>query len=301
VREPLARTFGDPSLEIAYWLPAEQRYVDAAGETVALSASDETRSVTLLTHGNDPVAALLHDPSLFEDALFLDAVGAATQLALENARLQAELRAQLAEVHNSRARILAAGDEERRRLERDLHDGAQQRLLTTRLALQLVRDRATSRDTELEALIHEADTEVQSALEEIRALARGLHPAILTENGLGPALAALGRRSPIPVEITGLPAERLPVAVETAVYFLAAEAITNAAKHAVASRVRVDVQRRGGRAIVVVDDDGVGGADATAGGGLSGLHDRIEALGGNLALTSYRDAGTELRAEIPCA
>jgi signal transduction histidine kinase len=301
VREPLARALGDPSLEISYWLPEEQRYVDASGKTVALSSYDESRTVTLLTHGDDPVAALLHDPSLLEDAVFLDAVSAATQLALENAGLQAELRAQLGELHGSRARILAAGDEERRRLERDLHDGAQQRLLTTRLALQLVRERAAPKDTELAALITEADTELQSALEEIRALARGLHPAILTDDGLDAALAALARRSPIPVEITGTPTERLPVAVETAVYFLAAEAITNAAKHALASRVRVDVQRRDGRALIVVDDDGVGGANATAGGGLSGLRDRIEALGGHLALTSQRGAGTELRAEIPCA
>jgi signal transduction histidine kinase len=301
VREPLSRALGDPSLQIAFWLPAEERYVDPTGQTVELPTASRTRAVTLLEHASRPVAALIHDPSLFEDPTFLEAVGAATRITLENARLQAELRAQLTEVRASRARILAAGDEERRRLERDLHDGAQQRLLATRLALQLVRDRAPEGDAEVEALLGEADAEVQSAVEEIRALARGLHPAILSEDGLAAALAALARRSPIPVEISAVPAERLPVDVETAAYFLAAEGIANAAKHASASRVRVGVRRRDGRAVVLVDDDGVGGAEASPGSGLSGLRDRIEALGGRFALTSQPGGGTELRAEIPCA
>jgi signal transduction histidine kinase len=204
-------------------------------------------------------------------------------------------------VQASRARILAAGDEERRRLERDLHDGAQQRLLATRLALRLVRDHAPEGDAEIKALLREADGEVQGALEEIRALARGLHPAILSEDGLAAALAALARRSPIPVEITAVPTTRLPADIETAAYFLAAEAIANAAKHAGASRVRVGVQRSDCEAVVLVDDDGIGGARLTSGGGLNGLRDRIEALGGHFALTSQPGAGTELRAEIPCA
>lgn len=301
VRAPLSRTLGDPSLDVAFSVPSEDRYVDPDGETVELPTADPTRAVTVLEHASRPVAALIHDPSLREDPTLLDAVGAATVLTLENARLQAELHAQLAEVRASRARILAAGDEERRRIERDLHDGAQQRLLATRLALQLVRDRTAQGDAEIEALLGEADGEVQGALEEIRALARGLHPAILSEDGLAAALAALARRSPIPVEITALPAGRLPADIERAAYFLAAEAIANAAKHAGASRVRVGVQRSDGQAVVLVDDDGVGGARLTSDGGLNGLRDRIEALGGRFALTSEPGAGTELRAEIPCA
>lgn len=300
VREPLSRALGDPSLAIAFCLPAERRYVDSTGATVELPVADATRAVTLLEDGGRPVAALIHDPSLLEDPTFLDAVGTATRLTLDNARLQAELRVQLAEVRASRARILAAGDEERRRLERDLHDGAQQRLLATRLALQLIRDRTPPGDVEIEALLGEADAEVQGTLEEIRSLARGLHPAILSDDGLAAALAALARRSPIPVEIAAVPATRLPADIETAAYFLAAEAIANAAKHAAASRVRVSVHRTNGRAVVHVDDDGVGGAEATAGGGLSGLRDRVEALGGRFALSSEPGGGTELRVEMPC-
>jgi signal transduction histidine kinase len=301
VRAPLARALGDPSLELAFSLPAEDRYVAPDGSAFELPDTREGRAVSVLEHDDRPVAALVHDPSLLEDNVFLDAVAAAATLALENARLQAELRAQLAEVRASRARILAAGDEERRRLERDLHDGAQQRLLATRLALQLVRDRTARHDSEIEALLGEADAEVQGALDEIRAFARGLHPALLSEEGLTAALAVLARRSPIPVEITEAPTDRLPVAVETAAYFLAAEALANAAKHAAASRVRIDIHQQDGQAVVLIDDDGIGGASATIGGGLSGLRDRIEALGGRFALESPPGGGTQLRAEIPCA
>jgi signal transduction histidine kinase len=300
-REPIRRALGDPSLEIAFWLPSEGRYVDAAGRALHLPEAEPSRAATLLEHAGRPIAALIHDPSLLEDPTLLEAVGAATRLALENARLQAELRAQLEEVRASRARILAAGDEERRRLERDLHDGAQQRLLATRLALQLVRDHADGRNADTAALLDEADAEVQGALEDIRALARGLHPAILSEDGLAAALGTLSRRSPIPLEVTRVPAVRLPAAVETAAYFLAAEALANAVKHAAASRVRIDIQARNGRAVVRVDDDGIGGAAPSPGGGLSGLRDRIEALGGRLAVSSPPGGGTQLRAEIPCA
>jgi signal transduction histidine kinase len=301
VREALARALGDPSLEVAYWLPAEDRFVDAGGTAVQLPAGSATRSVSLLEHADRPVAALIYDSSLLEDAMFLQAVGAATGLALENARLQAELRAQLAEVRASRMRILAAGDEERRRLERDLHDGAQQRLLATRLALQLVRERTAEHDSDAGSLLDEADAEVQGALEDIRTLARGLHPAILSENGLAAALSALARRSSMPVEITHAPVDRLPAQIETAAYFVVAEALTNAAKHAAASRVRIDIQEQNGHVLVLVHDDGVGGASAIPSGGLSGLRDRIEALGGRVAIASPPGGGTSLRAEIPCA
>jgi signal transduction histidine kinase len=203
-------------------------------------------------------------------------------------------------VRASRARILAAGDEERRRLERDLHDGAQQRLLASRLALQLARGRIPS-DPEANALLDEADSEVRGALKDIRSLARGLHPALLSEDGLEPALAALARRSHISVEITDVPRERLPTSIETAIYFLAAEALTNTTKHAGASSARIEVQHYDGQVVVLVADDGVGGATVTPGGGLSGLSDRIEALGGQLTLESRAGQGTRLRGEIPCA
>ena len=191
VRDAIARTLGDESLELGFWLPADERYVDPDGN--ALDPEGEPgRAVTVLEPAGKRVAALVHDPSLLDDPELVEAVGAAASLALENSRLQAELRAQLAEVRASRARIVEAGDAERRRLERDLHDGAQQRLLGIRLALQLARGRLADGGASVEELFAEADAEVVGALEELRALARGIHPAILTEEGLAAALAAPG-------------------------------------------------------------------------------------------------------------
>jgi signal transduction histidine kinase len=299
IRAALASTLGDPSLQVALWLPDQRRYVDLGGAPVELPQGGD-RAVSVIEHEEEPLAALVYDPSLLEDPSFVEAAAATARLALENARLQADLRARLADVHASRVRILAAGDQERRRLERNLHDGAQQRLLATRLALQLVRGRAPP-DPDTEALLDDADAEVQGALDDIRALARGLHPAVLSDEGLEAALAALARRAPIPVEITAIPERRLPLDIETAAYFLAAEALANTVKHAAASRVRIDVQQRNGHAFVLVGDDGIGGATATPGGGLRGLCDRIEALGGELTVASPPGGGTQLLASIPCA
>ena len=202
VRDAIARTLGDPSLELAFWLPEDERYVDADGNALDPEA-EPGRAVTVLEHDGKRLAALVHDPSLLDEPELVEAVGAAASLALENARLQAELRAQLAEVRASRARIVEAGDAERRRLERDLHDGAQQRLLGIRLALQLARGRlADGGASSVDELLAEADAEVVGALAELRALARGIHPAILTEEGLAAALAALARRAPVPVELS---------------------------------------------------------------------------------------------------
>src|SRR5262249_4532872 len=175
IRTALARALGDPSLQVALWLPEQQQYVDLEGAPAPLPTGGD-RAVSVPEHEGEPLAALGYDRFLLEDRSLVEAAAAAARLALENARLNAELRAQLAEVRASRVRILAAGDEERRRIERDLHDGAQQRLLATRLALQLAR-RGARDSQELEVLLDEADAEVQEALDEIRALARGLHPA----------------------------------------------------------------------------------------------------------------------------
>jgi len=300
LREPLARALGDPSLELAFWMPAEARYVDAAGHQTELPTRDPRRAVSVLRHEGQPIAALSYDASLIEEQTFLDAVAAATRLTLENARLQAEVRAQLAEVRASRARILAAGDEERKRLERNLHDGAQQRLLATRLALQMARGELPRGDGAASAIIDEADAELQGALEDIRALARGLHPAILADEGLTAALATLAQRSAVPVEIVCVPTERLPGQIETAAYYLVAEALANAAKHAHASHFRIAVRREHNHAVVLVDDDGRGGATITPGGGLAGLRDRVDAIGGRLRVESHAGAGTHLRAAFPC-
>ena len=255
--------------------------------------------MTVLEHEGNRLAALVHDPALLDDPELVKAVGAAATLALENSRLQAELRAQLAEVRASRARIVEAGDKERRRLERDLHDGAQQHLLGIRLALQLARGQLADGGAALDELLAEADTEAVDALAELRALARGIHPAILTEEGLPAALAALTRRTPVPVELT-VDTDRLPAPVEATAYFVTAEALANIAKHAHATQATVDIARANGRLTVEIADDGVGGADTDA-PGLRGLRDRVEALDGHLRIDSPPGHGTHLTATIPCA
>jgi signal transduction histidine kinase len=298
LRAAIARCLGDPSLGLAFWLPDDRRYVDLDGQALD-PARASGQAVTVLEHDGQRLAALVHDPAVLDEPELLDAVGAAASLALENARLQAELRAQLAEVHASRARIVAAGDAERRRLERDLHDGAQQRLLGIRLALQLARGRVAEADgSSVAELLAEADAEVVDALAELRALARGIHPAILTEEGLGPALAALARRAPVPVEVS-ICGERLPTSVEATAYFVSAEALANVAKHSHASCASVAVTRTNGRVAIEVADDGIGGADA-GGAGLRGLRDRVEALDGRLEVESSSGGGTRVAADIPC-
>jgi PAS domain S-box-containing protein len=214
-------------------------------------------------------------------------------------RLNAELHARLEDLAASRARIVTAGDVERRRLERNLHDGAQQRLVTLTLALRLAAARLDSDPAAVRKALADAGDELALALAELRELARGLHPAVLTDRGLRPAIEMLAGRAPVPVEIAAVPEERLPEPVEAAVYYLIAEALTNVAKYAQASAVRVRVVANEGVVVVEVSDDGVGGADASAGSGLRGLTDRVEALGGSLTIVSTAGTGTSLCAEIP--
>jgi len=301
VREALAHTLGDPTLELALWLPDQGSYVDAQGRPFTLPAPRAERAVTVLGPADAPVAALVHDPVLLERPALLTAAGAAARLALENERLQAELRAQLVELRASRTRIVSAGDAERRRLERDLHDGAQQRLLSLGLALQLVRAKLGDDANGTAELLDEADGELRAALDELRELARGIHPAVLTEQGLAAALQSLAERSPVPVALAEVPGQRLPAPAEAAAYFLVSEALANVAKYARASRVRVRVAQADGRVLVDVDDDGVGGADPSRGSGLRGLTDRVHALEGRFELDSPPGRGTHLHAEIPCA
>ena len=210
-----------------------------------------------------------------------------------------DLRRAMRDVTESRARIVAAGDAERRRVERNLHDGAQQRLVTVALHLHLVKRRLETDPTEVPQLVEAAQTELALALEEIRELVRGLHPRLLSDRGLEPALAGLAERSLLPVEIAETPSARLPPAVEAAAYYLVAEALANAGKHSEASQVRVRVSTDGSCTSVEVVDDGVGGADETAGSGLRGLADRVAALGGELDVVSEPGRGTALRATLP--
>jgi signal transduction histidine kinase len=209
-----------------------------------------------------------------------------------------DLHDAIRELNESRARIVEAGDAERRRIERNLHDGAQQRLVTVSLHLHLIRQRLETRPNTVPELLEAAQTEPALAHEEIRELVRGLHPRILTDHGLGRAVRTLAERSLLPVEISALPEERLGSEVEAAAYYVIAEAIANAAKHARAGLVTVRVEREGDRTIVEVADDGVGGADPN-GSGLQGLADRVAALGGSFAVWSVAGAGTAVRAELP--
>ena len=214
-------------------------------------------------------------------------------------RLNDELHARVEELAASRARIVTAGDVERRRLERNLHDGAQQRVVAVSFSLRLALAKLDSDPADARAALVGAGDELALALEELRELARGLHPAILTDRGLRAAVETLAARAPLPVDIVEIPDHRLPEPVEAAAYYLIAEALTNVAKYAHASTVRARVTAGDGNVVVEVSDDGIGGADPTTGSGLRGLADRVEALGGSLEVVSQAGAGTALRAEIP--
>jgi signal transduction histidine kinase len=243
---------------------------------------------------DEPVAAIVHDASLVEQRELLEAAGSAASLAFENARLQAELRAQLAELRASQARIVRAGDAERSRLERNLHDGAQQRLLAAGLALQLLADNNGNGE-----LLAEARAELQAGLRELRELARGIHPAVLTAHGLPAAVRSLADRAPIPINLD-ITEGRHPESVESAAYFVVAEALANITKHAEARTADVSIRRQDGRLIVTVWDDGRGGAEPEIGSGLRGLADRVGALNGRLIVRSPLGQGTIVRAEVPC-
>ena len=300
LRDALARALGDATLEAAFWLPERREFVDAGGRRVDVSPGPG-RALTPLEVDGEPLAALIHDPSLLDEPRLIRAVGAAARLALQNARLHAQVSAQLVSVKESRARIVAAADEERRRIERDIHDGAQQRLVALALELRSVqRQLGRQVDPELEALLESAVGQLQSAVEELRELARGVHPAILTEDGLGAALESLADRTPLPVLVEESGLGRMPPEVEATAYFVVCEALANIVKHACASSVRVTAARRNGTLVIEVVDDGVGGARPTGGSGLRGLADRVEALSGRLTIENPASGGTRVLGEIPC-
>jgi signal transduction histidine kinase len=300
LRTALARTLRDPSLVIAYWLPDAERYVDADGHPVVLPVEDHERSVTIVHRDGHTIAALLHDPALREDEQLVESVCAAAGLAMENERLQAQLRARLEELTASRTRIVEATQAERRRIERDLHDGSQQQLVSVAMTLGLADSRFLAEPESAQTFLREARTGLSEALEDLRELSRGIYPGILTERGLAPALDELAARGHLPVELVVSLPERLPERVETAAYFTVSEALTNVAKYAHATNVGVRVERVDGRAVIQVRDDGTGGADPSRGSGLRGLRDRVEALGGHLTLQSPPGKGTVVEAEIPC-
>ncbi len=223
-----------------------------------------------------------------------------TALSAENEQLNAELRAKVEELRASRARIVEAGYAERRRVERDLHDGAQQRLMALTMNLRLARDKLEGDPATTAELLDEAMDELAAATAELRELARGIHPAVLTDRGLAAALDGLAERSPVPVQILGAPSERLPAPIESTTYFVVAEALTNVARYAEAEGASVRVGRADGVVEIEVRDDGVGGADPEAGTGLRGLEDRVAALEGSFEVHSRPGQGTTVEARIPC-
>jgi len=297
IGQVMAEATGDPSLELFFWLPAEQLHVDASGRAVN-QLPDTDRARTPVNRGQLHLATVVHDPRLAERPDLLDSVIEAAGLAIEIGRLRVEVRRRLAEVEESRARIVTAGYEERRRLERDIHDGAQQRLVSIGLALRHVQARLPEGSPEA-AELDTTVTVVSEAIEELRELARGVRPAGL-DDGLAPALRQLASRASLPTRVDATD-DRFDDGLETAAYFVASEALANAAKHARATRVDLTAARRDGWLVVSVSDDGVGGARPSEGSGLAGMTDRVAALGGRLDVESPPGAGTTVTAELPCA
>jgi signal transduction histidine kinase len=241
----------------------------------------------------------VHDGSLRDEAELLEAVSAAAGIALENGRLHAELNARLIELRGSRGRMIEAGRAERKRLERDLHDGAQQRLIALSLELRLL-ERQMSRESGLTEALSHARREIALSLEELREVARGIHPAVVTGHGLAVALESLAARASVPVRLTVELDARLPEPLEVAAYYVICECLANVDRHAQATTAAIDVTRANGDVIVEVSDDGIGGADTERGSGLRGIADRVEALGGRVRVWTHPGSGTRLRAEIPC-
>jgi signal transduction histidine kinase len=294
--EILAEAVGDPTLELFFWLPADEVHVDASGRVVE-ELPGRARAHTPVRRGDLRLATVVHDRALAERPNLLESVIEAAGLTIEIARLRVEVRRRLAEVEESRARIVTAGYEERRRLERDLHDGAQQRLVSIGLALRHVQARLPAPSPEADEL-DASVAELGNAIEELRELARGVRPAVL-DDGLAPALRELASRSPLRTRVDATD-ERFDDRLETAAYFVASEALTNAAKHAKASTVTVSAARLNGNLVVAVGDDGVGGAVTSEGSGLTGIADRVAALGGSVTVSSPPGQGTVVTAELPC-
>jgi signal transduction histidine kinase len=300
LRASLARALRDPTLTVAYWLPQYGTWADQDGREVPVPDPDPRRTVTVLDRDDEHVAALLYDLSLQDEDELVAAVSAAADMSLENGRLQAELRARLQELHGSRIRVIEAGQRERARLERNLHDGAQQRLVALSLELAVLRERLTG-NPDATGRVDRMKREVAVSLEELRDVARGLHPAVLSGHGLAVALESLAACAAVPVRLTVDLGRRLPAAVEVAAFYVVSESLANVGKHARATSTTVEV--RGGDEMLVVEitDDGTGGADTEKGSGLRGLADRVEALDGELRIWTRQGAGTRVRADLPCA
>ena len=299
LRGALARALRDESLTLAYWLPEFESWADLQGRPMVLPGPDSGVATTVIDRDGVPVAALLHHPSVADEPELLDAVSAAAGIALENGRLHAELKARLEGLRGSRGRVIEAGQKERQRLERDLHDGAQQRLIALSLELRRLETRLGD-NPDAQASLDQARQEIALSLEELRAVARGIHPAVVTGHGLAVALESLTARAAVPVRLTVEVEGRAQERLEVAAYYVVCESLANIGKHAQATSATVDVTRMDGHIVVEIVDDGIGGADSERGTGLRGLADRVEALGGRLRVWTPRGGGTRVRAEMPC-
>jgi signal transduction histidine kinase len=294
LRDELGRALGDPSLVIGYWLPDERRYVDDAGRTVEPGITLPGRVVTPIEDNGEPVAVLVHDDAVLDDPGLVDSVAAAARLAVSNARLQAGARERVAALAASRRRIVEAADVQRRRIVGELAEAVETRLDAANRLLEEVR----ADDEPASALLDAVVAELRDARTELTEFAQGIHPRALTEGGLGTALPALVRRSGLQVELNVQPG-RLAPPIEAAVYYACSEALTNVAKHARARRVAIEIRWPRDQVTVIIEDDGVGGADAKMGSGLRGLVDRVEALGGRVEVDSQPGLGTRVEATLP--
>jgi len=300
LRAALARALGDPSLALAYWFAAESRYVDSGGGPVELPQADTGRRATLIERDGRPVAALIHDPALQYNSTLVESVCAAAGLTLDNERLAAELRARLVELQASRARLVTATDAERHRIERDLHDGAQQQLVALKISLGLARQLLTG-SPEAAELLAQTERQAADALEELRELARGIYPPLLADLGLRAALEAQARKAAVPVTVEAPELGRYPQQTEAAVYFCVLEALQNVTKYAQAPGARVRLGHDGRCLTFTVEDDGAGFDRATTpmGTGLQGIADRMGALGGTIEIVSAPGHGTQVTGRVP--
>lgn len=296
----LRRALGDPGLRVLFPAPTDGGWMDGSGAAVALPGDVAQVAMTPILSDGSARALILHDAALLEDPGLVGAIVATVRLAMDNEQLTVALEEQLEETRASRRRIVDAADAERQRIERDLHDGAQQRLVSLAISLRMLGDSiGDDAPKEIREELSAAGTELRGAIEELRELARGLDPAILRESGLGPAIRSLVERCPTPTTLDLHLDNRLPRPTETTAYFVVAEALTNITKHALASHAAVRVRVSEGVLIVEVEDDGRGGAEAARGSGLRGLADRVAAAGGRFHLGGGASGGTRVAAELP--
>ncbi len=296
----LADTLGDPSLRLAFWVPDRGEYIDADGRPLATPVAEDNRGVSHIDLAGERVGAITYDVEAIGDRELVRAAGRVVAMAVDRERLTAQLRADHAALLRSRQRIVEAADRERRRVERNLHDGAQQQMLAVAMSLRMLETRMEGADPASRTMVTAAASELESAIRELRELARGLHPTLLGEVGLSGALESLAERSPIPVRLAVRLDGGISESTGVAAYYVVAEALTNAARHSNAERIDVRADRADSRLRIEVTDNGIGGATVAPGSGLEGLVDRVDSIGGRIWITSSAGC-TSVLAELPCA